>query len=48
MEVMLSKALFSLDIYQGKYSQELIDVIRGCLNADPKMRPDPEELAQRL
>lgn len=48
MEVMLNKALFSLEIYNGRYSKELLDAIRGCLAADPQERPDPEALLTML
>jgi serine/threonine protein kinase len=44
MEVMLNKALFSLDIHSAKYSKPLLDAIRSCLASDPAERPEPEEV----
>jgi hypothetical protein len=46
MEVMISKANFSLDVHQGqgRYSRELLMAIRTCLAADPVDRPEPEEV----
>jgi hypothetical protein len=42
MDVMLSKALFSLDVHQAKYSAELLQIIKECLQGEAQMRPEPE------
>ena len=42
MEIMLSKALFALDLHRGTYSEEFIQLVKNCLAAEAKDRPEPE------
>jgi len=41
-EVMINKALFSLEIYQGKYSKGFLEIIKRCLEQDASKRLSPE------
>lgn len=47
-EVMINKALFSLEIYQGKYSKAFLQIIKRCLEQDPSKRPSPEQLLRSV
>lgn len=39
---MLSKALFALDLHRGAYSEEFMQMVKSCLSAEAKDRPEPE------
>jgi hypothetical protein len=41
MEVMTNKAVFSLEIYNNRYSRHLLDTVKACLESDPTNRPHP-------
>lgn len=41
MEVMINKAIFSLEIYNARYSQPFLDTIKLCLEYDANARPEP-------
>jgi hypothetical protein len=48
MELMLSKALFALDLHKAAYSEEFMQLVKSCLSGEAKDRPEPEDLLQRV
>lgn len=41
LQIMINKAIFSLQIYSNKYSKQFLDVIKMCLQPDFNNRPHP-------